>query len=890
MAGATSTRPPRRCSKGRLPGASGRGRDCNEGLCLSEQGVTDCVLNKRGCGSLRGTGRRDMGRSSAVTLLLATSALAIGALAPIPFGATPAAAQSTASSSIGGAAAQNLPWVGITPRAQLPVAASSKLGKEKDPNAQMFVQADELNYDYASESVVAVGRVQIHYSGSVLEANRVIYDKRNKRLHAEGGVRLTEADGKIVTAERMDLSDDFRDGFVDSLRLETGDKTYLAAARSERTQKGEDKYTVFQSGVYTACEPCKDNPNVPPKWQVKAARILHDESEHLIYFEDAKFELFGFPIAYFPYLWAPDPTVKKQTGFLQPSILYGSRFGIGFDMPFFWNLAPDYDVTIAPVVTSRQGVIPRAEFRQRLMNGAYSIRASGVFQLDRKEFVGTPGDRDFRGAIESKGDFRLSEKWFAGWDVSAFSDPSYAPDYKLTRQASEAISNVYLFGRGTNSYLDARLIYFYGLSPIDIQKQLPVVAPLIDYKSKLGYSVFGGELSYNVNATNIHRDQADYDPIRIDPVTGLGVAVCDNVSPTAIKTRANCLLRGIAGDYTRLSADVQWRREIVDKFGQIFTPFIYMRADIAAASIVPDPSVGNFIQPGDSTTARFMPAVGVDYKYPFISAHSWGTQIIQPHAQVIIRPDETAIGRLPNEDSQALTFDDTNLFSINKFAGWDRVEGGGRANVGLEYTAQFNKGGSFNALFGQSYQLFGTNSYAVADVANTGTNSGLQTDQSDYVARATFQPNRYYSFTSRFRFDQSTFETKRLEVEAKANFDRFSASVTYGQYAAQQNIGFLYPREAIMPQGNLKLTQNWSLNGYALYSLDSDKLNAVGAGVGYIDECIALNMTFLNTYGYRGDIVPSQSVMLQLVFRTFGGTTVTQAVGGLSNPSSGYKF
>ena len=78
--------------------------------------------------------------------------------------------------------------------------------------------------------------------------------------------------------------------------------------------------TVFHSGVYTACEPCKDDPKKPPLWQVKAARIIHDQGEKMIYFEDARLEFFGLPIAWLPYFSAPDPTVKRKTGVLMPSI------------------------------------------------------------------------------------------------------------------------------------------------------------------------------------------------------------------------------------------------------------------------------------------------------------------------------------------------------------------------------------------------------------------------------------------------------------------------------------------------------------------------------------------------------------------------------------------
>src|SRR5260370_23998526 len=181
---------------------------------------------------------------------------------------------------------------------------------------QMLVRAQEINYDYTNERVSAVGNVQLYYGAATLEADRVIYDQKTKRLHAEGNVRLNQADGTVTYGEIMDLSDDLRDGFVDSLRADAPEQTRFAASRAERS---ESNYTVFYSGVYTACEPCKDDPTRPPKWQVKAARIIHDHGEKMMYFEDARLEFAGVPLAYVTFFSAPDPTVKRQTGFLVPT-------------------------------------------------------------------------------------------------------------------------------------------------------------------------------------------------------------------------------------------------------------------------------------------------------------------------------------------------------------------------------------------------------------------------------------------------------------------------------------------------------------------------------------------------------------------------------------------
>src|SRR2546430_12930109 len=108
-----------------------------------------------------------------------------------------------------------------------------------------------------------------------------------------------------------------------------------------------------------------------------------------------------------------------------------------------------------------------------------------------------------------------------------------------------------------------------------------------------------------------------------------------------------------------------------------------------------------------------MPTAGVEYRYPLISVASWGTQTVEPIAQLIFRPNETRVGVFPNEDAQSLIFDDSNLIKVNKFSGWDRVEGGGRANVGVQYTAQFNRGGNANFLSVQPYQMLGQDPFAL---------------------------------------------------------------------------------------------------------------------------------------------------------------------------------
>jgi LPS-assembly protein len=757
-------------------------------------------------------------------------------------------------------------------------------------NEQMLVRANEINYDHANDRVAAVGSVQIYYAGATLEADRVIYDQKTKRVHAEGNVKLTEANGRVTYGEIINLSDDFRDGFVDSLRLDAPDQTRLAASRADRSG---GNITVLQSGVYTACEACAEDPRKPPKWQVKAARIIHDQGEQMIYFENASIEFWGVPLAYIPYFATPDPTAKRKTGFLIPTYGSNSRYGLSVTTPYYWALAPNYDFTLTPKITTQQGPLVQGEWRHRLLNGSYTIRASGIFQLDPDKFGNTPGNREWRGDVSSTGQFRINDRWVWGWDGTLISDKTYYQDYGFYRyQAMDLLrstpdyvmSQAYLQGRGERSFFDLRAMYFYGFTSADSQRQSPVVHPTLNHEYVFAQPVLGGELGIRSNLTSISRQEANFEAINLAAAAGQLCSIT-NADP-AQKTAANCMLRGVPGDYTRASTEITWRRSIVDQFGQVFTPFASLRGDLASVNVSAEPGVSNFITTGSNEVARFMPTVGLEYRYPFINVQSWGTQTIEPIAQLIIRPNETSIGSLPNEDSQSFIFDASNLFRVNKFAGWDRVEGGGRLNVGGRYTAQFNQGGYLSVVAGQSYHLFGLNSFDVASSTNTGLDSGLDKARSDYVASVTYQPNSQLSLSSRFRFDEANYSVQRSEYEAAFNFERWSTSIMYGFYAPQPEIGFLESREGITSTARFKLSANWQAFGGVRYDLKNGQLNETQIGMGYVDDCLILALNYITEYQYTTTNEHNHTVMLQFSLRTIGGTQTRQGLDSLTNPAS----
>ena len=849
-----------------------------------------------------------------------------------------------ALSAFGGAAS---PAAGQTVPANKGAASASPAGKSSavQPEAKkdrLLVEAKQLIYNRDSNVVTADGNVQLYYQGRVLEADKVIYDRTANRVFASGHAKLTEADGTATYSDKFELTDDFKTGFVDSLSTITKDKTFFTSPRAERT---EGETTTFEKGTYTACAPCAAHPERPPLWQVKAMKIVHKTDEQMIYFEDATLELYGIPIAYIPYFSTPDPTVTRKTGFLTPRYVTQSRLGEGVAQPFFWNLAPNYDLTLTPTVLSQQGFFGEVEWRHRLESGSYSILATGIDQLDPKQFTTQPygtGDRQFRGSIESTGRFFINPSWKYGWDVALFSDKYFVQDYNIrssslgTDYIKESISTAYLTGQGDRSYFNLQGYRIVGLSSFDFNKQQPLVLPTVDYNRTFGLAPdatagVGGEVNVDFNLTSLTRTAAAYQATGtrlLDSAFSLYDVCPASSTPNILLPNfkpPSCFLRGIAGDYTRASTQVTWQRKFIDPIGEVWKPFAFVRADgnwlnlnesnaftftsAAGQSTIANGDQANFFgQHNEDLSARVVPGVGLEYRYPFLMATSFAKQVIEPIGQVIVRPNVAQAGRTPNEDAQSLVFDDTNLFSWNKYSGYDRIEGGVRANAGVQYTATFPTSGYVNALFGQSFALAGRNSYSIPDVSNVGLNSGLETDRSDYVGRLLVAPTPDFSVEAKGRFDSQTFDPKVVDVVGMARFLGTTTNVQYSNYAAQPDIGYVHNRSGLLLGERFDFLDHYYVNGNVTLELNPYKFDVdtrqydiktsqpqfavLGAGFGYQDDCTTLSLSYSRSYtdsitGANNDQNVNQTVLVSLTLRTLADFKLNQSLGATSTVQDG---
>ena len=736
------------------------------------------------------------------------------------------------------------------------------------PGQKMLVESDQLVYDYDNNSVAAVGNVKIYYGGYTLEAEKVSYNKSSGRLIAFGHVKLVDPSGSAFYTDYIDITDDFGDGFVQSLRVDTAARTHFSAERAERT--GGEK-TTFTNGTYTACEPCKDHPERPLLWNVRAAKIVLDHKEHTVYFTDARLEFLGIPVAWAPYFSVADPTVKRKSGFLAPNFGYADKLGFYGSLPYYWAIAPNMDMTFTPTVLSRQGVLGEVEWRHRLSNGQYSVKVAGIYQADPLAFAATPGQKQFRGSINTAGKFYLNQDWTLGWNGTLSSDRTFTRDYGVMNNDTAAtISTIHLTGLRDRNFFEARASYYEILTNPDVlinppqynQARQAIVVPEIDSKKYIDHPVLGGEMSFTSNLTALNRGEDD---------------------PFQLGGAGPMYTHGTAGSFVRLTKEVDWKRRFIGPMGQVITPFAYVRGD---AFFLSGQSTGATVLPGlttASTAYRVMPAVGVDWSLPILATTPGATHIIEPRAQLIVRPDEMDAGTLPNNDAQSLVFDASNLFTWDKFSGYDREEGGTRLNLGVHYVGTFDSGASVDATFGQSYHLAGTNPYATQDLAGVGGSlapsgmsgslSGLDTTASDYVAGAMIDTGLGPRITASGRFDNADLSINRGELQATAALGPVSASAAYVYLRNNPYNTTLASASVVRGSASVSISDNWRAFGNVTYDVANDTVASNGIGLAFDNECLTFAVAYNETRsGYSDN--PGRWLNFRLQLRTFGDTSL----------------
>ena len=690
--------------------------------------------------------------------------------------------------------------------------------------------AETLTYEDALEIVTAKGKVVMTREGNRLEADEVVWNRKSGQVQANGNVRITNPGGDIAYGDSIELTDTLKDGVVQNLLIVLADGGRLVANSGSRL----NTISRLQRAAYTPCR-VVDDTNCPkdPVWKISAVEVVHDPVKNRISYKNARLDLFGLPILTLPSFSHPADE-RGGSGLLIPDIQYTRTNGFELAVPYYLLIDSNRDVTITPHLYSNANPALEARYRALTKNGAYQV--GGFVTYGTRIPVTVPGvtaQNDIRGYIEASGKFQINPRWSIKGSLRLATDRTFLRRYDISRD--DQLRSVLEIERVTpTSYFSLQGWGFQTLRALDNQGQVPIALPIIDYRKRFD-EVIGGRAEIQLNSIAIARTDGQ--------------------------------------DTQRAFASVKWDMRRIIGGGQEVLLTGFARSDVYHTD-----ETGATLNPAyrgrQGWSARGIGAVAAEIRWPFIGEVFGGTQQITPRFQLVASPSTSNL-RIPNEDARSVDLEDSNLFALNRFPGYDRWEDGTRVTYGLDWALSLPDF-SFNTTVGQSYRL-------TSKAALFPNGTGLTDRTSDVVGRSTIKYKRLLSLTHRYRLDKDNLAVRRNEIDLTYGTDK--TYFTAGYLRLNRNVGptveDLRDREEVRLGGRIQLARYWSLFGSTIIDLTDKSEDPIALtdgfepvrhrlGVAYEDDCFRLSFTWKRDYDASGDARRGNSYLIRLSFRNLG--------------------
>lgn len=688
-------------------------------------------------------------------------------------------------------------------------AAFVEAEAETRSDNQALLQADDISYDNDANAVTASGYVEIQYGNRILLADKIVYDRAADIATATGNVSVIEENGTVYFFESIQVTGDLKEGLASEVRVLMSDQSRMASRIYRRLRDGTSE---MDNVVYSACDSCVGE---TPLWQIKASHVRYDPNAEMIYSNNAWLELGGVPVFYTPYLAHPDPTAGPKSGLLMPTIGASRNLGVSVKQPYYIHIADDRDATVTPFFTSDAGNGGVLEYRQDFSQA--QIRLFGSVMGD------DPGtSTNIRGHINATARWDMDENWRSGSDIELASDRTYLRRYNFLAP-TWLTSNVFAERFTSNSYFSANAYLFQRQRVVSTAGAVPGVAPLLNYTYAGDPDSFGGY--WNVDANGL------------------------------------VLVRKTGTNTNRLSTGAGWNLPYTSSTGGVYTFHAGARADGYYVSDLARPSRKDTFT---GTAGRIQPEASLEWRMPLVSDDFGFHQLLEPIVMGVVSPLGGNKDTIPNEDSLDLEFADTNLFSTQRFTGYDRVESGARVNYGIHW-ATFNRNiGAMDALIGQVYRFHNDTTFSAQ--------SGLRGYWSDYVGHIDVTPSPYVTVQYHFRLDRDNFVSRRNELTAALGPElmRLTTNYVFVKADNSQPSTPTSTKELYVTLSS-RFSQDWSVNlGHRRKLGIGGGAIRTSFGVTYEDDCAVIGFDFANDNTQDGDFKKGLVVLLRLNLKTIG--------------------
>ena len=692
-------------------------------------------------------------------------------------------------------------------------------------------EADSVAYDYNNEFVTATGNVFLKHNDQSVRADKVVWNRKTGKIMATGNIRLVDENGNQLFTESMELTDELKAGTMANLLIALREGGRVAAETGTRLANGN---IVLTKAAYSGCA-VEDSDGCPkkPTWVIKAAQVEYDDQKHNLRFKNASMEFFGISLLPLPGL-VLGTDGRPINGALIPDIAISPSNGVELSEGYYQRLGPSQDLMVTGYVFTKAA--PMIAARYRALTDAGALQVTGY--ITRSSLIPVAGtaptsSTEVRGYFAANGRFQFSPEWSLTSSIRYASDRTFLRRYDISRD-DRLRSMIDLEHIDSNSYLSIAGWATETLRVGDIQGQVPIAVPLIDYRRRIANPVLGGHIELQLNTMAVTR------------------------------TRGQDTQRAFAG--------VRWDLKRITPWGQEVTLTALARGDIYHSSenqLTATPSYRGL--PG--WQGRAVATAALDVKWPFVGKFLNGTQVLTPRFQVVASPTVRNLA-IPNEDARAIDLEDSNLFALNRFPGYDRVEDDVRFTFGFDWLWQA-PGWRINTTIGQSYRLSNK-----ATLFPDGT--GLNERVSDIVGRTEIRFKDIVKVTHRFRLDKDGLAIRRNEFDATVGSNRTYVEVGYLRLNRDiTTVEDLQDREELRFSARVAVAKHWSIFGSGVINLTSPTINPLvntsgwqplrtRAGIAYDDDCLSIAVTWRRDFVATGDARRGNNVQIYFALRNIG--------------------
>ncbi|MFM7349116.1 MAG: LPS-assembly protein LptD [Erythrobacter sp.] len=693
-------------------------------------------------------------------------------------------------------------------------------------------EANELSYDDNSETVTAKRQVILRSEDRSVRADQVTWDRTTGKILATGNIRMVDEGGNQLFTDQVELTEEFDTGAMSALLIALRAGGRLAANSASRSADGK---AILNEAAYSSC-PVLDSKGCPrePSWRVTARRVIYEPEQNRVRFEGGMLELFGARILPLPGL-SIRTDGGAESGFLVPDIQFTQVNGFELSGKYYWRLRPNADLTFGASVFSNAAPMASAKWRHLTEKGAYQATGYVTFSDRATDFIGGQTLRsDPRGYIDANGRFQFSPDWSLTGSVRLASDRTFLRRYDISRD-DRLRSTINLERITRRSYLSIAGWATQTLRLNAQQGQVPLALPAIDYRQKVGDKVLGGDLMIHANSL--------------------------------------ALLRNEGQDTRRAFAGAQWDLKRITGMGQLVTLTALVRGDVYNTSNILATKTVSY-RGEEGWTARGIATAAIDIEWPFVGKAFGGTQVVKPRVQLVASPRIRNLA-VPNEDARAIDLEDSNLFALNRFPGYDRIEDGSRITWGVDWQLQ-RPGWRIKATIGQSYRL---------DKPSPGLfpeGTGLTDRVSDFVGRTEIRFKNLVSLTHRFRLDKDSFAVRRNEIDATIGTRQTYFEVGYLRLNRDiATVEDLRDREEVRAAARVAIGRRWSVFGSGVFNLTNQDEDPVfqpdgfqpirtRLGVAYSDDCIEFGATWRRDFIDQGDARRGNAFQVFFALRNLG--------------------